>query len=96
MAHALTHTSTVITNAGGKQTIWDKSSANGNSPQSWIFSTDVEVELYISGSYPGAGHGIVVEAGEEYQFGSTKRGITKIEVEPSGADATITLRPELL
>ncbi len=96
MAHAATHTDTTVTNAGGKQTIWDKTLANGNSPIEWVFTTDVDVDLFISGAYPGGDTAITITGGSEYRFASLNRGIDLIEVEPDGSDASISLLPSIL
>ncbi len=94
MTHAASHTAnTEATVAAGKITIWDADGGSGVGPHEWRFETDVDVDLYLTGVYPGATEPIRILAGEVFDFLSVNRGIQKIEVDTVSSDATINLRP---
>ncbi len=93
MAHAASHTATSVTTAEGKITLWDKDGGNEVGPHEWRFETDQDIDIFLSGVYPGADEAIRILANETYDILSVNRGITKIEVDAVSSNATINLRP---
>jgi len=78
-----------------KTTYYDKS-VDGLGPKEWTISCDVDINVYLTGMFPGPTTAVLLRTADgERSIGSIDRGITKIEAEAVTGTGTIKLIPTI-
>lgn len=87
-------TETAITTS--KVTYYDKT-VDSLGPQEWTISCDQDVNVYLTGAFPGPGTAILLRTADGARaIGMPGRGITKIEAEAVTTTGTLKLIPTIL
>ena len=69
---------------------------DGLGPLEWEIITAQDIDIYLTGAFPGPTVAIRVESGETYKVLSPTRGITRIEAQAVTTTGNVKLRPTIV